>query len=79
MAKELAEQKEEFIRKMADMDNNRKRCSGQETAIQFANERLQNDLIPILMISSGQSMPATKGDPQSNAEESSYPKQLTMS
>ena len=70
LAKELAEQKEEFIRKMADMDNYRKRLlRDKETAIQFANERLLNDLIPILddferAVDAGNQT----GDPQSYAE-----------
>lgn len=49
LAKELAEEKESFMRKLADMDNYRKRLVREkESAIQFANERLLNDLIPIL-------------------------------
>ncbi len=46
---QLNEQKEEYVRKVADLDNFRKRLLREkEAAIQFANERLINDLIPIL-------------------------------
>ena len=49
LAKELSDEKESFLRKVADMDNYRKRLVREkEAAIQFANERLLNDLIPIL-------------------------------
>lgn len=49
LTKELAEEKESFMRKLADMDNYRKRLVREkETAVQYANERLLNDLIPIL-------------------------------
>jgi len=61
LAKEMAEEREKFTRKMADMDNYRKRLiRDKELAVQYANERLLNDLIPILddfdrAISSGES------------------------
>ena len=46
---ELAAEKEQFIRKVAEMDNYRKRLIREkESAVQFANERLLNDIIPIL-------------------------------
>ncbi|PKL22670.1 MAG: nucleotide exchange factor GrpE [Spirochaetae bacterium HGW-Spirochaetae-4] len=49
LTKELAEEKESFMRKLADMDNYRKRLVREkETAVQYANERLLSDLIPIL-------------------------------
>ena len=49
LTKDLAEEKQNYIRKMADMDNYRKRLvRDKEAAVQFANERLLNDLIPIL-------------------------------
>jgi molecular chaperone GrpE len=49
LSKELVEEKETYLRKFADMDNYRKRLVREkETAVQYANERLLNDLIPIL-------------------------------
>ncbi len=49
LTKELAGEKESFMRKLADMDNYRKRLVREkETAVQYANERLLSDLIPIL-------------------------------
>ncbi len=49
LSSELAEEKETYIRKIADMDNYRKRLVREkESAVQYANERLLNDLIPIL-------------------------------
>lgn len=49
LTKELVEEKESFMRKLADMDNYRKRLVREkETAVQYANERLLSDLIPIL-------------------------------
>ena len=49
LTNQLNEQKEEYVRKVADLDNFRKRLLREkEAAIQFANERLINDLIPIL-------------------------------
>ena len=49
LAKEMAEEREKFTRKLADMDNYRKRLiRDKELAVQYANERLLNDLIPIL-------------------------------
>ncbi|MDD3366883.1 MAG: nucleotide exchange factor GrpE [Sphaerochaetaceae bacterium] len=49
LSNELLEEKEAFIRKVADMDNYRKRLvRDKENAVQYANERLLNDLIPIL-------------------------------
>ncbi|MFA5514526.1 MAG: nucleotide exchange factor GrpE [Sphaerochaetaceae bacterium] len=49
LKKEMESQKDEFTRKVADMDNYRKRLIREkEAAIQFANERLINDIIPIL-------------------------------
>ena len=49
LTNQLNEQKEEYVRKVADLDNFRKRLLREkEAAIQFANEKLINDLIPIL-------------------------------
>ncbi len=49
LSKALSSEKETFMRKAADMDNYRKRLIREkESAVQFANERLLNDLIPIL-------------------------------
>ena len=49
LAKELETEKEQFMRKMADMDNYRKRLIREkESAILYANEKLINDLVPIL-------------------------------
>ena len=49
LSKELASEKETYVRKIADMDNYRKRLVREkETAVQYANERLLNDLIPVL-------------------------------
>jgi len=49
LSSELVEEKETYIRKVADMDNYRKRLVREkESAVQYANERLLNDLIPIL-------------------------------
>ena len=49
LSKELVEEKETYLRKFADMDNYRKRLVREkEMAVQYANERLLNDLIPIL-------------------------------
>ncbi|MGD1832282.1 MAG: nucleotide exchange factor GrpE [Sphaerochaetaceae bacterium] len=45
----LNEEKETFLRKTADMDNYRKRLIREkESAVQYANERLISDLIPII-------------------------------
>jgi molecular chaperone GrpE len=45
----LGEEKETFMRKTADMDNYRKRLIREkESAVQYANERLISDLIPII-------------------------------
>lgn len=47
--KEADEEKMNFMRKNADMDNYRKRLIREkESAVQYANERLINDLLPIL-------------------------------
>ena len=47
--KEVAEEKGNLLRKSADMDNYRKRLIREkESAVQYANERLINDLIPII-------------------------------
>jgi molecular chaperone GrpE len=49
LTKELSSEKENFIRKVAETDNYRKRLIREkEAAVQFANERLLNDIIPIL-------------------------------
>jgi molecular chaperone GrpE len=49
LTREVTSEKEQYMRKAADMDNYRKRLIREkETAVQFANERLLNDLIPIL-------------------------------
>ena len=49
LSKELSAEKETYMRKAADMDNYRKRLIREkESAVQFANERLLNDLIPVL-------------------------------
>jgi molecular chaperone GrpE len=49
LAKELETEKDQFVRKLADMDNYRKRLVREkDNAVLFANERLINDLIPIL-------------------------------
>jgi molecular chaperone GrpE len=49
LTKELTAEKEQYMRKAADMDNYRKRLIREkEAAVQFANERLLQDLIPIL-------------------------------
>jgi molecular chaperone GrpE len=49
LTKELETQKDEFTRKVADLDNYRKRLIREkEAAVQFANERLIQDIIPIL-------------------------------
>lgn len=49
LEQELAEEKDTYLRKVADMDNYRKRLLREkEAAILFANEKLINDLIPIL-------------------------------
>jgi len=49
LTEELEKQKDQFMRKLADMDNYRKRLVREkETAVLFANEKLINDLIPIL-------------------------------
>lgn len=49
LTNQINEQKEEYVRKVADLDNFRKRLLREkESAIQFANEKLINDLIPIL-------------------------------
>ncbi len=46
---ELLEEKSTYLRKAADMENYRKRVIREkEQAVQYANERLINDLIPIL-------------------------------
>jgi molecular chaperone GrpE len=46
---ELAKSKEDYVRKVADLDNYRKRLIREkESAVQYANENLLNDLIPIL-------------------------------
>lgn len=45
----LEEEKTTYLRKAADMENYRKRLIREkEMAVQYANERLLNDLIPIL-------------------------------
>ena len=47
--KEADEEKMNFMRKNADMDNYRKRLIREkESAVQYANERLINDLIPVI-------------------------------
>ncbi len=47
--KEVAEEKGNLLRKSADMDNYRKRLIREkESAVQYANERLINDLIPVI-------------------------------
>ncbi|HHU89259.1 MAG: nucleotide exchange factor GrpE [Sphaerochaetaceae bacterium] len=49
LKEELAKSQEEYLRKVADLDNYRKRLVREkESAVQFANENLLNDLIPIL-------------------------------
>lgn len=49
LSKELVEEKETYLRKIADMDNYRKRLVREkEVAVQYANERLIQDLIPII-------------------------------
>ena len=49
LSKELVEEKEAYLRKIADMDNYRKRLVREkEVAVQYANERLIQDLIPII-------------------------------
>lgn len=67
LSKELATQKEEFTRRAADMDNYRKRILREkEGAIQFANERLINDLIPILD-DFERALEASSKDPESDS------------
>lgn len=47
--KEADEEKVNFMRKNADMDNYRKRLIREkESAVQYANERLINDIIPVI-------------------------------
>jgi len=49
LSEQLEQQKSEFVRKAADMDNYRKRLLREkEAAVQFANERLIMDLIPLI-------------------------------
>ncbi|MFA5468151.1 MAG: nucleotide exchange factor GrpE [Sphaerochaetaceae bacterium] len=49
LSKELEANKEEYLRKVADLDNYRKRLVREKAnAVQYANENLLNDLIPIL-------------------------------
>jgi molecular chaperone GrpE len=49
LTKEMETEKDLFTRKLADMDNYRKRLiRDKETSIQYANERLLQDLIQIL-------------------------------
>jgi molecular chaperone GrpE len=49
LTKEMETEKDLFTRKLADMDNYRKRLvRDKEVSIQYANERLLNDLIQIL-------------------------------
>jgi len=49
LTKEMETEKDLFTRKLADMDNYRKRLiRDKEISIQYANERLLNDLIQIL-------------------------------
>jgi len=49
LKKTVNEEKETFMRKTADMDNYRKRLIREkESAVQYANERLISDLIPII-------------------------------
>ncbi len=49
LTKEMETEKDLFTRKLADMDNYRKRLvRDKEIAIQFANERLLNDLLQVL-------------------------------
>ena len=49
LTKEMETEKDLFTRKLADMDNYRKRLvRDKEVSVQYANERLLNDLIQIL-------------------------------
>jgi len=49
LAKQLETEKDQFTRKLADTDNFRKRLIRErENAVQYANEKLLADLIPIL-------------------------------
>ncbi|NCB01340.1 MAG: nucleotide exchange factor GrpE [Spirochaetia bacterium] len=47
--KDVEQERDSLLRKSADMDNYRKRLIREkESAVQYANERLINDLIPVL-------------------------------
>ncbi|MGI6439307.1 MAG: nucleotide exchange factor GrpE [Sphaerochaetaceae bacterium] len=49
LEREIEQEKETYVRKVADLDNYRKRLLREkESAVQFANERFIGDLLPIL-------------------------------